>query len=119
VVWVVVGIAIVIALGLAIWVQQQHSDRVVEILQPLCGQRLEMAIVPVLSRSAPAAIGRYVGVIAAVEPSTRWVTFDWIELSDDEQSTVATTPPDRLANGVVADCIRWVEPMNGSRIDLT
>jgi hypothetical protein len=77
---------VVVVLGIAIWVQQRHDDSLVEQLLPLRGERLEMAIVPTSSKFA--VIGQYVGVIDSIDPSTRWVTFDWIDYSDDQQPTM-------------------------------
>jgi hypothetical protein len=115
--WVLVGVAVTVLLGVAIWAQQRHDDDLVALLRPLVGERLEMAITPTASKFA--VIGRYVGEVASIDPSTRWVTFEWIELADDEQP-LGVLPPDRYAsNGVMADCFRWVESSDGRRIDLT
>ena len=106
------------SLGIAVWRQQRHNDAAVKLLQSLRGERLELAIVPTGSKLA--GIGRYVGVIDSIDPSTRWVTFEWIDWSGDGQPLLgALLTPDRLAStGVIADCIRWVRPATGPKIDL-
>jgi len=114
VVWIVVAV-IVSAITIGLVVQQRHDDDLVVRLTPLCGQELVLCIAPTSSRLA--IMGEYDGVIASVDSTTRWVTFDWIERRDDQRP--GSLDPTTLAeNGIIADCIRWVQPADGPRIDL-
>jgi hypothetical protein len=123
VLWPLVAVAVVVLLAVAIAVQQRHATDLVSTLAPLIGQRLSLGI------STPGTqvvvVGRFVGVIDAVDPATRWVTFQWIENDDlaapgNQFAPIAASITAHLAeNGVIADRIYWVEAEGGRRIRLT
>ena len=78
--WILVGAVIIVGLAAAIAVQRRHEVDLVEILQPLCGRRLDLAIAPTSSKLA--IIVEYTGVIEAIDSTTRWVSFEWIDILD-------------------------------------
>ena len=112
--WIVVGVVVLVGLGIAISVQQRHETDLTVTLLPLCGDRLTLAISQDGQKLAP--IGNYVGVIEAIDPASRWVSFEWIDWLDDPQ--LGPLPELLASNGVIADRIRWVQVDGGSRIDL-
>jgi hypothetical protein len=117
VVWIVVAV-IVGAFALALMVQGRHDDDLVARLTPLRGQEVVLCIASTATTAKLVPLGEYRAVIAEIDPTTRWVTFDWIEWSD-EPGMVGTLDPMTLADtGVIADRIRWVEPHDGPRISL-
>ena len=113
-VWIVI-LVIVSALAIGLVVQRRHDDDLVERLVPLRSQEVVLCIAPTSAKFG--TMGEYVGVISEVDPATRWVTFDWIEHADP-QHPGSLDPASLAENGIIADCIRWVEPPNGRRIGL-
>jgi hypothetical protein len=117
VVWVVIAV-IVSAFALAFFVQGRHDDDLVARLTPLYGQELVLCIAGTATTARLVPLAEYRGVIAEVDPTTRWVSFEWIERSDEPGMPGTPDPTSLAETGVIADCIRWVEPRDGPRISL-
>jgi hypothetical protein len=120
VLWAVVAVAVVVLLGIAIAVNQRHQKDLISTLVALVGRRLTLGV---SSRGSQIVrVARFVGVIDAIDPATRWVTFAWIESDEVDGAAAefaASLMPHLSENGVIADRIYWVEDDTGRRIRLT
>jgi hypothetical protein len=112
--WFVVVGLVVVGLVAALVYRQRHQTDPVATLATLRGQQLDLAIAP--PSSPRSTIGEYTAVIDSIEPTTRWVTFEWITRMEGGQ--VGALSPDDLAHGVIADCVHWVRPWGQALIDL-
>jgi hypothetical protein len=113
-------LAFAFALGVAIALNQRHQKDLVATLTALIGDRLIMAISSGGTRVVP--VVRFVGVIDAVDPSTRWIRFRWVECDEVEgfaADLAASLLPNLAENGLIADRIYWVEDDAWRRTRLT
>jgi hypothetical protein len=116
------SVAIVLALGVAIAVQQRHETKLLRTLGPLRGQRLRFGINSGISQLT--VVGPFLGVIESLDPKARWVTFQWVEFEPDDTDAdlvaSATAMTATLAeDGVLADRIDWLEPEGEDRTRLS
>ena len=112
--WVAVVGVVVVGLGAALVYEQRHEIDLVATLAALPGQQLDLAIGPTSAKRSKA--GEYTGVIASIDPTTRWVALEWIRWM--EGGHIGPVSPDDLGTGVIADCIHWVRPVGQALIDL-